>query len=70
MSPSEILVFRGSRPSMLRVEWRADGKARLRIEGPGLTDAIVDLSTSAQAELVDTLRAGPPANTEMLGQTS
>lgn len=66
----EINAWQGSRPSMLRLEWRADGRVRLRIEGPGCADAMVDLSTSAQAELVDTLRAGPPANTEMMGQTS
>jgi hypothetical protein len=60
--PSRDLAtfFPGSRPSLLRVEWRSDGKVRLRIESLGCPDAMVDLTAEARSDLADTLSYGPP----------
>jgi len=55
-----VHLFTGSRPSSLRIEWRADGKVRLRIESLGCPDAMIDLTPEARSELVDTLSYGPP----------
>jgi len=57
---SERNVFFGSRPSSLRVEDRADGRVRLRIEGPGCDDALVDLDTAERVALIARLSQGEP----------
>lgn len=59
--PGDLVeFFTGSRPSSLRVEWRADGKVRLRIESPGCPDAMVDLDPRQRSALTDTLIYGAP----------
>lgn len=60
MARDLVHMFPGSRPSLLRVEWRSDGTMRLRIEAPGCPDAIVDLDEGAQRDLGDQIAYGAP----------
>jgi hypothetical protein len=58
VSATERQLYTGTRPAALRVERRADGRVRLRIETPGADDAMIDLAPVDVADLVETLRGG------------
>ena len=52
-------MYGGTTPGVLRVEWRADGSARLRITALTGEQAAIDLLPPDVAELSDELRKGP-----------
>jgi len=49
---NEEAAYLGTRPSVLRIESRANGDTRFRIETPTMPDAIVDLGPAAVAQLL------------------
>lgn len=53
------LLYTATRPCALRLDWRANGDLWLRIEGPGMDDAVAIIARADVADLITTLQAGP-----------